>query len=553
MSKQIATTKRFSTLYRRSLHTAVCILALMASAAFPAFSADNPGDKDFEKGEFAMEQGDTDTAIKFYTKAAEQGHAEAQNSLGVIYDGQGNVSEAFKWYKKSAEQGRADAQYSLGFCYLMGKGCEKNGEECVKWLQQSADQGFGLASATLGMLYETGTGVEKNNAEAAKWYQKALEGEEYEALNPDYKLGCLYEEGRGVQVDEKKALKLYKDAAKRGHKDAIYRVGRCYSRGIGVEENKFIAHEWLKGLTDWMIERANKNDYDAALTLADYKSTHAIVQRIDAENMDTSDPGRQGLLNSLKSLQISLISDIEKDAYEAYGFAAFGGGFPRAQYALAECHMNGIGTEKNEKEAVRMYRRAAEKGYADAQYRLAECYQNGKGVEKDQKEASKLYLMAADNGSIMAQWMFVNSLTDEKDIFNWLKKLASRQLAEGRDFIEKSAIVSAQYKLGKAYAEGNGTEEDEKEAFKWFKTASEQNRSDIMLYDAKKDITEAQINLGVFYEKGWGVDKNQEAAVNWYKKASEDSEFGKKANDALKRLGYSTDAPQGLGGFGGAR
>jgi len=54
-------------------------------------------------------------AVKWYTKSAEQGLAQAQFNLGVRYDnGQGvpqDYKEAVKWYRKAAEQGDAKAQY----------------------------------------------------------------------------------------------------------------------------------------------------------------------------------------------------------------------------------------------------------------------------------------------------------------------------------------------------------------------------------------------------------------------------------------------------------
>ena len=56
-------------------------------------------------------------AVEWYRKAAEQGHAQAQNNLAVCLDnGSGcaaDKAEAFKWYKKAAEQGIKEAQEAL--------------------------------------------------------------------------------------------------------------------------------------------------------------------------------------------------------------------------------------------------------------------------------------------------------------------------------------------------------------------------------------------------------------------------------------------------------
>ena len=54
---------------------------------------------------------------------AEQGNADAQYNLGVMYDnGQGvrqDYAEAARWYRKAAEQGNAKAQYNLGSMYYI--------------------------------------------------------------------------------------------------------------------------------------------------------------------------------------------------------------------------------------------------------------------------------------------------------------------------------------------------------------------------------------------------------------------------------------------------
>ena len=58
----------------------------------------------------------------------------------------------------------------------------------------------------------------------------------------------LYEEGKKL-YDEKKyeqAFPLLKKAADKGHKKAQYRVGRCYDKGNGVEEDNKTAFIWYE-------------------------------------------------------------------------------------------------------------------------------------------------------------------------------------------------------------------------------------------------------------------------------------------------------------------
>ena len=45
------------------------------------------------------------------------------------------------WHTKAAENGNAASQFSLGMFYLQGSGVPKDEAEGVKWLRKSAEQG----------------------------------------------------------------------------------------------------------------------------------------------------------------------------------------------------------------------------------------------------------------------------------------------------------------------------------------------------------------------------------------------------------------------------
>jgi hypothetical protein len=55
---------------------------------------------------------------------------------------------------------------------------------------------------------------------------------------------------------------------------------------------------------------------------------------------------------------------------------------------------NGFGAEKDEAEAAKWYRKAAEQGNVDAQNKLGDCYAYGWGVETNFAEAYKWYSLA---------------------------------------------------------------------------------------------------------------------------------------------------------------
>ena len=66
----------------------------------------------------AYERGEYAAALRLARPAADQGNANAQTWIGVLYaNGQGvsqDYAEALRWYRKAADQGNATAQNNLG-------------------------------------------------------------------------------------------------------------------------------------------------------------------------------------------------------------------------------------------------------------------------------------------------------------------------------------------------------------------------------------------------------------------------------------------------------
>lgn len=49
-------------------------------------------------------------ALQMFQQAAGKGHANAQNSLGMLYEDSRDVTSAMKWYKKAADNGNKDGE-----------------------------------------------------------------------------------------------------------------------------------------------------------------------------------------------------------------------------------------------------------------------------------------------------------------------------------------------------------------------------------------------------------------------------------------------------------
>jgi len=180
-----------------------------------------------------------------------------------------------------------------------------------------------------------------------------------------------------------------------------------------------------------------------------------------------------------------------------------------AQLYLGMRYSDGKGVPKDAAMAASWYRKAAEQGDAGAQGLLGDAYYNGDGVTRDLVEAAKWFRKAADQGDANSQHdlgvCYANGQGVEKDAVEaakWYRKAAEQ------------GVVMAQFNLGLCYNFGNGVKVDLVEAAKWFRKAADQGDTD------------AQHNLGLCYHKGDGVEKDYAEAVKWYRKAAEQGNAG---------------------------
>lgn len=82
---------------------------------------------------------DIHAAMKYYTRAAMKGHADAAFNLGCIYMNMGPGGEplALDFFRQSAENGCADAQFALGYY------CESHDDPgaALTWYEKAARSG----------------------------------------------------------------------------------------------------------------------------------------------------------------------------------------------------------------------------------------------------------------------------------------------------------------------------------------------------------------------------------------------------------------------------
>lgn len=118
---------------------------LFAAAALLAASAAVAGP--YEDAADAYDRNDLSTAARLYRVAADQGHPQAQISLGMMYAfGRGvtrNANEAVKLYRLAAAQGELHAHTLLGAMYEAGQGVEADLSKAYMWFALAADEAPG--------------------------------------------------------------------------------------------------------------------------------------------------------------------------------------------------------------------------------------------------------------------------------------------------------------------------------------------------------------------------------------------------------------------------
>ncbi len=60
--------------------------------------------------------------------------------------------QAVAWFRKAAEQGQADAQHNLGVMYEKGRGVPQDDREAVAWYRKAAEQGYAGAQKKLDAI-----------------------------------------------------------------------------------------------------------------------------------------------------------------------------------------------------------------------------------------------------------------------------------------------------------------------------------------------------------------------------------------------------------------
>jgi TPR repeat protein len=296
-----------------------------------------------------------DSAIHWFTLAANQKHLQAMGNLGTAYKIKKDYKNAVLWYEKALAANSSAAFAALGTLYLEGKGVEKNYDKALALFRQGVAKGSTQAYNNIGLMFHNGQGVKYNLDSAMYFYKKANVPPSNESQN---NIGTAHQSKK----EYKQAAEIFRKLAAEGHAVSQINLGKMYEKGIGAKQNLDSARYWYEKalaqdediaydrMGDWY---AAKEDYTKALTF--YKTA------------------------------------AEREVYTAYT-------------AIGNFYAQGLGLKKDEKQALTWYKKAAENEEPLAQYILGAAYASGMdgGLQINLLQSQQWYEKSCSHGFELA-------------------------------------------------------------------------------------------------------------------------------------------------------
>jgi TPR repeat protein len=218
---------------------------------------------------------------------------------------------------------------------------------------------------SLASIYRKGDIVEQDYTKVLEWYKKAVkEGSTVaqNSLESLYNNESIFVTDSGPKINFKNGLcsKLNSDISnipesgdlenlkklamycRRGDGHAMFDIGKRYSQGNGLPQDKYVAFRWIKNAA-----KAELND----------------VRRQVAQMYKDGD-------------------GIDQDYHKAstWYMRTANAGDDKAQYEVGHIYYHGLGVRKDPLEASKWYTFAADKNNSDAQYQLGILRERGEGL-----------------------------------------------------------------------------------------------------------------------------------------------------------------------------
>ncbi|RUS24659.1 hypothetical protein BC938DRAFT_473267, partial [Jimgerdemannia flammicorona] len=431
-----------------------------------------------------------DKAIEHFEKGSDyQDHPLTQRILGLCYSRMYEYVDACRCFRNSAKRDDHKGQFYLGWCFENEYGTLRNNSDAFEWYKKSTMGGDLQAADALRNM---------------KWIEHIHDDIAKNAygLAPSW-LRNVFEAGASDTF-----VKDIRDSAKDGDARAQHLLTRLQYISI---IDSIIVKDWQDGdLFRWLVKSGINGNRQAQLEVS-----NRLVKVFNMPNVDV-------------------------DIFQSFLETAEAGeavGLPFSQCQLAVCYKFGIGTNKNDDEALEWCLKAANAGDISAQRNLGYWY--SEGTKKNYSKARKWFLEAAKCGDNESQWKifclyrkgFEDVKKDPAEAFKWASLAAAArhvkamnalgecyEYGEGTEVNPKKAAewylqaaesgdLGGMYNLGECYMDGKGVGKDVEKMFRWIREAADAGHA------------ESQDLLGYCYEVGQDVEMDPEMAYKWYSKA----------------------------------
>lgn len=197
---------------------------------------------------------DTKRALACFERAAAHGVGEAYKYLADAFvEGrmvERDIEQAMRYYKAAAEQGMSNAYELMGDIYAEGCIVERDLSRAIELYDMAAREGDADAARKSDELKDEREGYFNEGVELSQIdRERALSAFATAAAMgyvPAYlKLAECIEGCNSIPKNRALAFAWYLKAAKSGEKNALFEVGRCYGRGVGVNFSFERAIEYL--------------------------------------------------------------------------------------------------------------------------------------------------------------------------------------------------------------------------------------------------------------------------------------------------------------------
>jgi TPR repeat protein len=214
-------------------------------------------------------------------------------------------------------------------------------------------------------------------------------------LAPAIKYGSVREALRdGVRDynagDKQGAAQALEYAATQGHTLALWKLGRMYAEGDGVQHDDLKAFEYFSKLADLNADESPDSPNAGVIASAFVALGSYFLEGIKGTYV-AANPGR---------------------AREMFQYAASYFSDPNAQYNLARLYLDGAGVDKDARQAARWFNLAAEKGHHPSQALLGHLLINGQGVPR-QRARGLMWLILAREAADPVKEGWIEDLYDK--------------------------------------------------------------------------------------------------------------------------------------------